>query len=146
MAVPARRPAPVPALAATAALVLMSMALSACATGAGSPPGPSAVPTPTPVPTVVAAPVSSPEDAAARVIATDPRFAGATMLQPGSVGLTKWWEWLALDSGGYEIKLTLGWGDCPAGCIDHHTWIFDVAADGTVTKVSESGDEVIPNI
>jgi hypothetical protein len=146
MAVPVRRSTPVSELAATAALVLISVALSACATGAGSPAAASAAPTPTPVPSVVAAPVSSPEDAAARVIATDPRFAGATMLQPGSIGLNKWWEWLALDSGGYEIKLTIGWGDCPAGCIDRHTWVFDVAADGTVTKASESGDEVPSNI
>jgi hypothetical protein len=72
----------------------------------------------------------------------DPRFAGATMLQPGSIGLTKWWEWRALDDGGYEIKLTLGWGDCPAGCISHHTWTFDVAQDGTLKAMGDAGDPV----
>jgi hypothetical protein len=118
-------------------------AVAGCAGGGGSL-GPSAVPSPTSVPTAIAAPVSSTEDAAARVIAADKRFAGATQLLPGSIGLTKWWTGRPLTTGGYEISLTLGWGDCPAGCIDHHTWVFDVAEDGTVQLVSESGDAV-PN-
>jgi hypothetical protein len=121
-------------LAVVAATMVL---LAACAAPGGSV-APS--PTPTPVPTPPANPVSSPEDAAARVIATDPRFAGATMRQPDAIGLSKWWEWRALDNGGYEITLTVGWGDCPAGCIHHHTWVFDVTPDGTVTLVSESGD------
>jgi hypothetical protein len=139
MAVPVRRLATVAALPGVALAV--AFAVAACATSPGVL-GPSAAPTPTPVPTAVAAPVSSPEDAAARVIATDPRFAGATMLQPDSIGLTKWWEWLALDQGGYEIKITIGWGDCPAGCINHHTWTLDVAEDGTVNPIGETGDPV----
>jgi hypothetical protein len=125
-----------------AAVVVVGLGVAACATS-GSAPG-SPVATPTPVTTAVPIPVSSPEDAAARVIASDPRFKGATMLLPHSIGLTKWWEWKALDSGGYEIKVTMGWGDCPAGCIDHHTWEFDVAEDGTLTPMGETGDPVPP--
>ena len=125
-----------------AAFALLALGVAACATSGRAPGSPA--PTPTPVPTAAPNPVSSPEDAAARVIASDPRFKGATMLQPDSIGLTKWWEWKALDNGGYEIKLTMGWGDCPAGCIDHHTWTFDVAEDGTLTTVGESGDPAPP--
>jgi len=123
-------------------VVAVMALLAGCASGAGGGPsdGAGVSATPTPVPTPPAAEVSSPEDAAARVIATDPRFAGATMLQSGSIGLSRWWEWQALDNGGYEIKLTFGWGDCPAGCINHHTWVFQVGPDGTVTKTGESGD------
>jgi hypothetical protein len=91
-------------------------------------------------PTPVSAPVASLEDAAARAIATDARFAGATQVQPDSIGLTKWWTGEALATGAYRIEITLGWGDCPAGCINHHTWTFEVAADGTVTPTGESGD------
>jgi len=131
----------------TRAVVLVALAgavVVAGCTGGGSSPGPSVMPSPTAVPTPVAAPVSSTEDAAARVIASDKRFAGATQLLPGSIGLTKWWVGRPRTPGGYEISLTLGWGDCPAGCINHHTWVFDVAEDGTVQPVSESGDAV-PN-
>lgn len=125
-----------------AALVFAAVGVAACATSGSAPGG--SVAAPTPGATAVSNPVSSPEDAAARVIASDPRFKGATMLLPDSIGLTKWWEWKALDNGGYEIKVTMGWGDCPAGCINHHTWTFDVAEDGTMTTVGETGDPVPP--
>jgi hypothetical protein len=131
-------------------LIVCVLGLAACASGgssqSGAPPGAGAAPTPTPVPTSAVAPVGSEEDAAARVIATDPRFAGATALDPNAIGLTKWWEARELGGGAYEIKLTLGWGDCPAGCIEHHTWVFNVAADGTVTPMSDSGDSVPTNL
>jgi hypothetical protein len=136
-------PTPVRASIAISAGVLLAVALGACAAGSGAPTdGPDRSAMPSPVPSPGAVEVSSPEDAAARVIASDPRFAGATLRQPDSIGLSKWWEWKALGDGGYEISLTLGWGDCPAGCINHHTWVFDVAADGTVTKTTDSGDPV----
>jgi hypothetical protein len=56
------------------------------------------------------------------------------------MGLSKWWQARQLEGGAFEIKLTVGWGDCQAGCISRHTWTYDVAADGTVSLVSESGD------
>jgi hypothetical protein len=125
-----------------AAISLLLVALAACnAAGVPSPtPEPSLRPTPTPI----TAPVAAPEDAAALVIATDPRFAGAIELTPDIIGASKWWKAEPLASGGYRIELTIGWGDCPSGCIDRHVWTFDVDATGGVTLVSESGDEV-PN-
>ena len=119
---------------------LLLVVLAACsAAGAASPtPEPTARPTPTPI----AAPVTSPDDAAVLVIATDPRFSGAIQLRPDLIGASKYWEAEALAAGGYRIKLTLGWGDCPAGCIAKHVWTYDVDARGGLTKVSESGDEV----
>jgi hypothetical protein len=122
------------------ALLASSVLVVACATG-GSVSSSSLAPTPTPV----AAPVVSPEDAAARVIGSDPRFAGATQLRPDAIGLSKWWEARSLQSGAYEIKLTVGSGDCQAGCIDRHQWTFNVAADGTLKLVSESGDPLPSN-
>ncbi len=120
-----------------ALIALLLVALAAC-TAAGAPsPTPAATPRPTPTP--IAAPVASPEDAAALVIATDPRFSGASQLKPDMIGASKWWEADPLVTGGYRIKLTIGWGDCPAGCIERHVWTFDVDATGGLTLVSESG-------
>jgi hypothetical protein len=36
----------------------------------------------------------------------------------------------------------IGWGDCPAGCIDKHRWTFTVDKAGTVTKTGETGPAV----
>jgi hypothetical protein len=34
----------------------------------------------------------------------------------------------------------MGWGDCQAGCISRHVWVYDVDAGGAVTLVEERGD------
>jgi len=107
---------------------------------AGSSPSP--VPTTRPSPTPIVVPVSSAADAAALVIATDPRFAGAIQLTPDLIGGSKYWKAEQLPGGGYRIELTLGWGDCPAGCIERHVWTFDVDANGGVKLISETGDPV----
>jgi len=125
---------------ARSALVLLAglvLLLAACSSDSGVSPTP-AVPGPTPTP--VRAAVESPEDAAALVIAADPRFAGTVRLSPDLIGASRWWEAESLDSGGYRIEVTIGWGDCPAGCINRHTWTFDVSAGGEVILVGEIGD------
>jgi hypothetical protein len=80
------------------------------------------------------------------VIATDPRFSGAIQLTPDIIGASKWWVATPIDDGGYRIELTVGWGDCQAGCISKHTWTYEVTQDGGVELVSESGDEVPPEL
>ena len=124
-----------------ALLLLLAVVLSVGACGSGGPSSPdTASPFPSPTPIVVD--VSSPEDAAALVIATDPRFAGAIKLTPDIIGASRWWESEALQGGGFRIKVTIGWGDCPAGCINRHSWTYDVTSDGQVSLVSEDGDPV----
>jgi hypothetical protein len=86
--------------------------------------------------------VTSPADAAALVIATNPMFTGTTELRPDVIGASRWWEAEALDGGGYRIEITIGWGDCPAGCIERHVWTYEVDASGGVELVSEAGDPV----
>jgi hypothetical protein len=113
--------------------------LAACAGPAATP---SPEPTPQPTPTPVGAPVSNAEEAAALVIATDPRFAGTTQLNPDVIGASRWWTSSPLSDGGFRIEVTIGWGDCPAGCINRHVWTYDVTADGAITLGSETGDEV----
>lgn len=126
------------ALAFAFALVLVA---AACGPS-GAAPTPSPAPTTRPTPTPVAARVTSPEDAATLVIATDPLFAGALQQDPELIGGSKWWTAEPLPEGGYEIVMTVGWGDCMAGCIKRHTWTFHVAPDGAVEKVAEEGDPV----
>ena len=122
-----------------ALIPLLLVVLAACNPGAASP---TLEPTLRPTPTPIAATVTSPEGAATLVIATDPRFSGAIQLRPDLIGASKYWEAEPLAAGGYRIKLTLGWGDCPAGCIERHVWTYDVGPTGGLTLVSETGDEV----
>ena len=119
---------------------LLVAALAACS-GAGAPslrPAPIARPTPTPI----VARVSSAADAAALVIATNPTFTGTMELRPDVIGASRWWTATPLATGGYRVELTVGWGDCMAGCIERHVWTFDVDANGGVRLVSETGDPV----
>jgi len=122
------------------ATVLLGAMLAAC--GAASAPTPSAAPTIRPTPTPITVTVKTPADAAALVIATNPMFTGTTELQPDMIGASKYWKATPLDGGGYRIELTIGWGDCPAGCIEKHVWTYDVDASGGLTLVGETGDPV----
>jgi hypothetical protein len=120
--------------------LLTTILLAAC--GGTSTPSPSPEPTPRPTPTPIAAPVSTPEDAAALVIATNPRFAGTMPLTPDVIGASQWWTATPLPGGGYTIELTMGWGDCQAGCIERHVWTFEVDEHGAVELISETGDPI----
>lgn len=121
-------------------LLVLATAIAAC--GPAASPTPSPAPSIRPTPTPIAARVATPADAAALVIATNPLFAGAIPLTPDVIGASKWWEATPLAGGGYTVVLTVGWGDCPSGCISRHVWTFDVKADGTLTPVSETGEPV----
>lgn len=122
--------------------LLVVLAISLVAGGCAGGRQASNPPSPAPTPTPIAVDVTSPEAAAALVIATDPRFAGTIKLTPDLIGASRWWESEPLASGGFRIKLTIGWGDCPSGCINRHVWTYDVTADGQVVSVSESGDPI----
>jgi hypothetical protein len=113
------------------ALLLMSLLIvAACSAAAPSP-------SPSPSPTAV----TSPEQAAARVKAEHPEFAGLTPPNPDLIGACCWYEATAVE-GGYQVVVTIGWGDCPAGCIDRHVWTFAVAPDGRVGLIGEEGPPV----
>jgi hypothetical protein len=127
-------------LAAIALVVL----IAACGPGASMAPTP--LPSARPTPTPITVPIVTAEEAAAQVIATNPLFAGAVELTADIIGASKWWTATALAGGGYTIELTVGWGDCPAGCINRHVWKFEVQPDGTTKLVDESGDPVEANL
>jgi hypothetical protein len=121
------------------AVALLAAAVAACAGGAstrpsGSPPGPSGSPAGT---------ITSPEEAVGRVVAEHPEFEGVLPFNPDLIGGCCWYRVSSVD-GDYEVVFRVGWGDCPAGCIDEHLWTYRVGGDGTVTLIAESGDAIPP--
>jgi hypothetical protein len=120
------------------ALLLLGLVLAACSGGGTAPSvAPSASPS--------AGPVTTPEQAIARVVAADPRFAGIQPFDPNLIGQSSWYQVTpASGVGVFVVKVRLGWGDCPAGCISEHIWQFAIGPDGSVTTQSETGDAVPP--
>jgi hypothetical protein len=103
----------------------------------------------TPVPSTPVAPslqpVTTPEEAVAAVIAHEPRLTGITELDPDLIGQGTYYEVMpASGVGAFLVRVTVGWGDCPAGCINQHEWLYAVQPDGSVVLQAESGDPV-PN-
>lgn len=115
--------------------VAILLLVAACAGGAGTPSSP--------VPTIGGGPVTTEEQAIARVIAHQPRLAGIGKRDPGMIGQSSWYEAMpASGVGAFIVTVRLGWGDCQAGCIDEHTWVYAVGPDGSVTLQSEGGGAV----
>ncbi len=124
-------------LSLTLALTIL---FAACTASGGASPTPT--PSDPPASTQPAPVVGSPEEAAARVIASDVRFTGILRLDRNLIGQGSWWDAEA-QPGGFRVQVEIGWGDCPAGCIDRHDWVFDVTADGTLTLVEETGEPLL---
>jgi hypothetical protein len=89
--------------------------------------------------------VISGEEAVAAVVAIEPRFGGIQPRDSNLIGQSAWSEVApASGVGAFVVRMTVGWGDCPSGCIDQHMWTYAVAPDGTVTLQAEAGPPV-PN-
>lgn len=116
-------------------LVLVAIAAVAVACGGGASPAPSS---PAPSGSPAAGPITQAQ-AVEIVLAGDPRFAGIGPLDPDLIGQSAWYE-VSPATVGWRVSITKGWGDCQAGCISRHTWVYDVAPDGTATLVAETGD------
>ncbi len=85
--------------------------------------------------------VASAAQAAALVLSGDPRFAQVSALVSGLVGASAWYE-VAQTVDGFSVTVTLGSGDCQAGCINQHNWHYSVSLDGKVTLTGQDGDAV----
>jgi hypothetical protein len=118
-------------------MLMLGLLVAACSASAG---GSSASPTQAPLstPTPAASSLTA-LDAAALVVAQDPRFAGIGPRDPSMVGQGSWYE-VAPSASGWSVTVQLGWGDCQAGCISRHTWTYAVTAGGAASVVSETGD------
>jgi hypothetical protein len=119
-----------------ALLIASLLMLAACSAA-----GPRASQPPSASPSPRQPSVTSPEQAAARVKAEHPEFAGLTPPNPDLIGACCWYEATAVE-GGYQVVVTVGWGDCPAGCIHRHVWTFAVAPEGRVGLIGEDGPPV----
>jgi Carboxypeptidase regulatory-like domain len=85
--------------------------------------------------------IDSPAAAAARVLAADARFAGLRPRDPNVIGQCCFYQ-VEPSGSGYAVTIEVGWGDCQAGCIDRHRWLFDVSQGGDVTLRTETGPPV----
>jgi hypothetical protein len=116
--------------------ILIPFLVAACASSAPQP-TPSAPP---------GGGVDSAAAAAARVFAAYPQFAAIGPFRNDMIGQCCWYEAAPVPDG-YTVKIHVGWGDCPAGCIEKHEWTFKVSAtDGSITLVSETGTPVPPGV
>jgi len=105
---------------------------------------------PSPAPTVTPGPTQPPvtevrlaAQAAAVVFASE-GISRISPLLPDVIGQSAWYEAYE-EQGGFGVRITVGAGDCQAGCIDQHVWTYHVDPDGTVTLVSdESADIALP--
>lgn len=114
-------------------LATVAIVVVACASGAASTssPGPSASPVT----------VTTPEQAAARVAAVVPGFAGVGPKDPNVIGGCCFWE-AVQTADGFDVTFEVGWGDCQAGCIDRHHWTYSVSRAGAVILRTETGPPV----
>ncbi len=134
-------------------LVLTAAIVVGCTGGPGSSAAPSrALPTasapgttPAPVPTGTPPgstnEVTSAAQAAALVFASDPRWAQMVPLRADMIGQSSWYEAFE-DGDGFGVNITVGQGDCQAGCIEQHVWRYHVDRDGTVELVGDDGEPV----
>jgi hypothetical protein len=85
--------------------------------------------------------VGSSEAAAAVVLASDSRFAELKAKDPNLIGQCCFYT-ATPAADGFAVTIEIGWGDCPAGCIDRHHWFYSVSTDGTIHLDREDGKPV----
>ena len=99
-----------------------------------------------PRPTLAPGPVTTPADALARVVAFEPRLAGIKPFDTGLIGQSSSFTVEpASGVGVFVVMVRVGWGDCQAGCISEHSWVYAVGPDGAVSVSSEGGPAVPPD-
>jgi hypothetical protein len=103
------------------AALLLVVALAACA-----------------VPSASSLPMDA-ADAARLALAEQARFAGIGPLDPDMIGQAAWYE-VTDTPDGWQVVIRIGWGDCPAGCINEHRWTYAVGRDGGVELTAEEGN------
>jgi hypothetical protein len=78
-------------------------------------------------------------DAIRLALAEDAQFAGIGPRDPELIGQAAWYE-VAYTEDGWQVRIVIGWGDCPAGCINEHAWLYAVNRAGEVELLGEEGD------
>src|SRR5205823_11800532 len=108
-------------------IAVLVLTAAGCSSGPGpsTPGGASPSPTPSPSPSPAPTTIATPDDAAARVLALEPRFAGLRPKDPNAIGVCCFYT-ASEAIGGFSVAIEVGWGDCPAGCINRHHWTYAV--------------------
>jgi hypothetical protein len=135
----------IPSLPRTFLALLFAILLASAGCSAANAPSnaPAGSPAASPASSVGGGTVTTEDQALAAVIAAEPRFAGITKKDPDMIGQSSWYEIKpASGVGAFVVTMRVGWGDCPSGCIEEHTWVYAVAPEGTVSLQSQGGDEV----
>lgn len=132
------------AVALSALILLLSLLLAACSGRLGARGGSSDTPSASVAPSASGTPAASGPPAgataAARLaLAEQARFRGIGPYDPKLIGQAAWYK-VAPAGDGWQVQIRIGWGDCPAGCINEHRWVYDVTQDGSVRLVSQAGD------
>jgi len=73
------------------------------------------------------------------IVRSNARFAALTPRDPNLIGQGSWYE-VVPQGEGFQVTIHVGWGDCQAGCIGNHEWVYDVSAAGRVTLRGETGN------
>lgn len=113
---------PLRAATATGTALVLSVVLAACA----------------PAPGTSGAPTTAAE-AARLALSQQARFGGIGPSDPNLIGQAAWYQ-VAASGDGWEVLIRIGWGDCPAGCINEHRWTYAVGRDGGAELINEEGD------
>jgi hypothetical protein len=88
-----------------------------------------------------APPIADGAHAAARVLATDPLFAGLTVYPVAADGASPIQSTYEAAGDEFAVTMRVGWGDCgPDDCTLRHSWRYRVDAAGTVQLVEQAGD------
>jgi hypothetical protein len=128
-----------------ACLFAILLASAACSSASAPTAAPAGSPAASAAPSAGGGTVTTEDEALAAVVAAEPRFAGITKRDPDMIGQSSWYEIKpASGVGAFVVTISVGWGDCPSGCIENHTWVYAVAPDGTVSLQSQGGSEVPP--
>ncbi|MGP1675489.1 MAG: hypothetical protein ACTS8Z_09785 [Candidatus Limnocylindrales bacterium] len=127
-------------------LAMLAVVTAACSGApAASSPGPSG--SPPPAPSADGGPITTPQEAIAAVVRHEPSFAGISERDPNLIGQADWYEVTqASGVGVFIVTIRMGWGDCPAGCIDEHVWTSAIGPNGEVTLQAERGSDLPPGI
>ena len=81
---------------------------------------------------------TSAAEAARLALAQQARFQGIEPFDSNMIGQATWYTVKAAKDG-WEVMIRIGWGDCPAGCINEHRWTYAVGRDGAVALSREEG-------
>jgi hypothetical protein len=118
---PARMTSPTRRVSIAAALTLILL-LAACSSRPGA-----------------SGSMTTPAQAARLALAQQSRFAGIAPFDENLIGQASWYR-VTATADGWQVLIRIGWGDCPAGCMNEHRWTYAVGQDARIELVSETGD------